>query len=571
MAISRPLLGPLRHGAAGRTALPGMRGGVRRRVGMAARAHGGLTWATLALLLAVSVPAWAEGRLALVIGNGAYTAVDRLANPAADARAVADRLRALGFEVTEGTDLTKAAMDQMIRRFGEQASQADVVAVFYAGHGIQVSGRNYLAPVDVKAPSREQDLRYDFVDVDAIMDAMAGARLLRIVMLDACRDNPLAAGLSRSLGRGLGTSRGLALPAGLDNVLIAYATAPDAVAADGAGAHSPFTQALLAHIEDPGLDVRLMFGRVRDDVRRATRNQQNPFVSVSMGGEGFAFNPAPAAPAQPGGAPPVAAAAGAAPPGPAPAGPALPSPARAGNAAAGPPVGTPPGAAAPAGPHLAELALAPRVQPPPVQLAPVQPAPVQPTAVQPAPVQPAPIQPMPLQPAPPYAQQPYAQQPVQPGPARFYAGENLEFGVPPQAMLRADVGTPTPLSIPGARAVSTMQLATEMRQGRRMVLVDALDNLHSQTIPGAAYLPAAGRFGTFSDKVQAVLARDLAVLTRGQRETPVVFFCRGVRCWESYNAALRAVMAGYPNVFWYRGGLESWMEAGLPMGPVGGR
>ena len=116
-----------------------------------------------------------------------------------------------------------------------------------------------------------------------------------------------------------------------------------------------------------------------------------------------------------------------------------------------------------------------------------------------------------------------------------------------------------------------MQLATELRRGRRMVLVDALENPHVQTIQGAVHLPAAGRFGTFSDKVQSGLARDLALLTQGQRETPVVFFCQGVRCWESYNAALRARMAGYPNVFWYRGGLESWMEAGLPMGPVGGR
>lgn len=496
----------------------------------------------LALLLILSAPARAEGRLALVIGNGAYTAVDRLPNPPADAKAVADRLRALGFEVTEGTDLTKAAMDQLIRRFGEQASQADVVAVFYAGHGIQVSGRNYLAPVDVKAPAREQDLRYDFVDVDAIMDAMSGARLLRIVMLDACRDNPLATGLNRALGRGLGPGRGLALPAGLDNVLIAYATAPDAVAADGAGAHSPFTQALLAHIEDPGLDVRLMFGRVRDDVRRATRNQQNPFVSVSMGGEGFAFNPGPAGAAQPGGAPPVAAGAGPALPGLAHGGPALPPPARAGTVATALEAPSPPVAVVPARPALAEA-------PPPALPRP----------------QAAPLPPQP------YAPQTYPQPPLQPGPARFFAGENLEFGVLPQSVLRADVGTPTPTSIPGARAVSTMQLAAEMRQGRRMVLVDALENPHAQTIQGAVHLPAAGRFGTFSDKVQAGLARDLSLLTQGQREVPVVFFCRGVRCWESYNAALRAGMAGYPNVFWYRGGLDSWMEAGLPMGPVGGR
>ncbi len=227
----------------------------------------------------------------------------RLANPPTDAAAIAGRLRTLGFEVTEGINLDNAAMDRDVRAFGRRAAAADVAMVFYAGHGVQVGGHNYLVPVDAGLPAREQDLRYDFVHVAGIMDELAGAKRLRIVVLDACRDNPIPSALQRNLGRGLATDRGLAAPPGLDNTLIAYATAADATAADGTGVDSPFTTALLNHLSDPGLDVRLMFGRVRDDVRRATNNRQNPFVYESLGGDAFYFHPgpdtAPAPPAQP--------------------------------------------------------------------------------------------------------------------------------------------------------------------------------------------------------------------------------------------------------------------------------
>jgi hypothetical protein len=251
----------------------------------------------LLLMCLVASLARAEQRVALVIGNSAYTAVATLPNPANDARAVAESLRRLGFEVTALTNGDKRAMDEALRAFGRRAAAAEVAMVFYAGHGVQVDGRNYLVPVDAHPPQQAQDLRYDFVDVGAVMDELSGARRLRIVVLDACRDNPIATQLNRSLGRALGGARGLAAPADMDNTLIAYATAADATAADGEGAHSPFTEALLEHIGDPGLDIRLMFGRVRDKVRRATANRQNPFVYVSLGGDSFAFNPGAAPPA----------------------------------------------------------------------------------------------------------------------------------------------------------------------------------------------------------------------------------------------------------------------------------
>ena len=252
----------------------------------------------LCVLLSATA-AHAETRVALVIGNGAYRDIAPLPNPGNDARAVAARLTALGFQTATLLDGDKRAMDDAMRAFGQRAAAADVAMVFYAGHGVQVDGRNYLVPIDAKLPRREQDLRYDFVDVAGVMDELSGAKHLRIVVLDACRDNPIAAQLSRTLGRSLGTSRGLAAPPDLDNTLIAYATAADATAGDGEGEHSPFTTALLQHIGDPGLDIRLMFGRVRDGVRRATGNRQNPFVYVSLGGDSFAFAPAGAAPPRP--------------------------------------------------------------------------------------------------------------------------------------------------------------------------------------------------------------------------------------------------------------------------------
>lgn len=251
----------------------------------------------IALLLCLCAPlARAEQRVALVIGNGAYAAVPALPNPANDARAMAESLRLLGFDATALIDADKPAMDAALRAFGRRAAEADVAMVFYAGHGVQVDGRNYLVPVDARLPRQTQDLRYDFVDVAAVMEELAGARRLRIVVLDACRDNPIAQQLGRATGRALGGARGLATPADMDNTLIAYATAADATAADGEGAHSPFTAALLEHIGDAGVDIRLMFGRVRDKVRSATANRQNPFVYVSLGGDSFAFNAGAAPP-----------------------------------------------------------------------------------------------------------------------------------------------------------------------------------------------------------------------------------------------------------------------------------
>jgi PQQ-dependent catabolism-associated CXXCW motif protein len=149
----------------------------------------------------------------------------------------------------------------------------------------------------------------------------------------------------------------------------------------------------------------------------------------------------------------------------------------------------------------------------------------------------------------------------------FYGDENIDFRVLPQNALQGAVRTPTPLAIPGAATVTTMQLKKAMEAGRPMVLIDALQDAHDTTIKGAVRLPYAGTFGTFHDQVQTRLATAVSGLLQGRTDVSLVFFCQGVKCWESYNAALRASAAGFQNVSWYRGGLDAWEEAGFPMQP----
>jgi PQQ-dependent catabolism-associated CXXCW motif protein len=198
-----------------------------------------------------------------------------------------------------------------------------------------------------------------------------------------------------------------------------------------------------------------------------------------------------------------------------------------------------------------EPAPAPQPQPAPINHNPSpQPAP-NPIPTPPTPIPPAPIPPTPA-----------------PRSQEFYAEENADFHIPPQTILQSNVGTPTPTTIPGGRTVTTMQVAAEMQTGNRMLLIDALQSPHAQTIKGAISLPYSGASGSFNDQIEARLMSDLARVTQGHKDIPLVFFCVGARCWESYNAALRAHVAGYPNIFWFRGGLAAWEEAGLPMQPM---
>ncbi len=242
-----------------------------------------------------AVPALAAAPVALVVGNGAYVEAAPLPNPPNDARAVAAALHRLGFEVIEGYDLDKRGLEAALRRFGEKVPGADIALAFFAGHGLQVAGKNYLVPVDAKLV-REQDLRYEAVPMDALLEEMQNARKVRIVVLDACRNNPFGDRMARSMGasRSAAVGRGLARVEGLGvDTLVAYATAADDIALDGNESNSPFTTALLQNIETPGLDVRLLFGRVRDSVISQTNGKQQPFIYGSLGGSEVMLKPGP--------------------------------------------------------------------------------------------------------------------------------------------------------------------------------------------------------------------------------------------------------------------------------------
>lgn len=242
------------------------------------------------LLLAVALPAGAgpaaaQERVALVIGNGAYRAATPLPNPPNDAADVAAALRKLGFTVIEGRDLDKPALEDKIRAFGRALDRASVALFFYAGHGLQVAGKNYLVPIDAKL-ERPGDLALDAITVDDVLAQMESERRVNLVFLDACRDNPLARTLARSLGtRSSSVGSGLAAIQSAVGTMIVYATQPKNVALDGDGRNSPFTAALLKHLPTPGLEIGTLMKRVRADVYEATRQRQLPWDHSSLIGD----------------------------------------------------------------------------------------------------------------------------------------------------------------------------------------------------------------------------------------------------------------------------------------------
>lgn len=242
-------------------------------------------WLRWLCLLALVWPAGAHAakRAALVIGNSAYVHAPPLPNPRNDAADLAEVLEQIGFEVTLGLDLDRRSFDATLREFAQKSRDAETVTFFYAGHGLQVAGENYLVPVDAKLQS-EADLLFEAVKLSFVMQILESRPRTNIVFLDACRDNPLAENLARSLGRTRSAviGRGLAEVSAGAGTLVAYATDPGNVALDGEGENSPFTEALLRHITEPGVEVRSMLTRVRRDVYEATGGRQRPWDNSSL-------------------------------------------------------------------------------------------------------------------------------------------------------------------------------------------------------------------------------------------------------------------------------------------------
>ena len=248
--------------------------------------------AVLAVLVAFAAgtpdAAAADRRVALVIGNATYRNPSLvLPNPKNDAQDVAAVLRDLDFQVIEVTDAKKPDFDKALANFTRLATGADVALFYYAGHALQYNGRNYLMPVDAELED-DVSLRYQMVSIDDIRDALGRAGGLKIIILDACRNNPVVADLARKASgatRALFATRGLARIDRGEGLVVGFATAADDVALDGSGRNSPYTQALIKRLQEPGLEVEMMFRRVAADVNAQTGGRQRPETYVSLIGE----------------------------------------------------------------------------------------------------------------------------------------------------------------------------------------------------------------------------------------------------------------------------------------------
>jgi uncharacterized caspase-like protein len=243
-----------------------------------------LLCAVLFGLIAPLGPAFADKRVALVIGNSQYKNTPPLANPANDATDVAQALTAIGFEVTLKVDAGKRDMDQAVAQFARDAGGADAAMFYYAGHGMQFEGHNYVMPVDAELRD-EISLRYEMIAIDDVKAALERSSGVKIMVLDSCRNNPLATKLVRSISvttRDIPNIMGFARPEKTRGMIIVYATQADDVANDGSGRNSPFSTAFLKEIKEPGLEVGTMFRRVGSDVYQATNGQQSPELSISL-------------------------------------------------------------------------------------------------------------------------------------------------------------------------------------------------------------------------------------------------------------------------------------------------
>src|SRR5471032_77867 len=249
---------------------------------------------SIAGLLFSADAALADKRVAFVVGNSAYKNVAPLPNPAIDAKAMAKVLRNVGFDVVEGANLSRDKMTEKLLEFGKKAEGADVALFFYAGHGIAINGTNYLLPVDADLKS-EMDVKLGAaINIDTTLEQTMADAKVKLVFLDACRDNPFAARIrSAKATRSVSVQSGLAEMKSGEGTLIAFATGPGQTAQDGeVGTNSPFTRALMANIASPGVEIQQAMTKVRAQVNEETNKSQLPWGHTNLIGSVY-LNPAP--------------------------------------------------------------------------------------------------------------------------------------------------------------------------------------------------------------------------------------------------------------------------------------
>src|SRR5262245_11427396 len=246
------------------------------------------TLVCIVMFLMIDGAALAQGRrVALVIGVSNYKNVPTLANTANDANSIGAALRRPGFAVDLVIGPDRTAMESSIRNLGRKAEGTEASVFYYAGHAIEVGGQNLLVPAPANIQS-DRDLRYETIDLDSVLEAVAGRSAVSLLFLDSCRDNPFSKKLVAS-SRAI-SFRGLGAIDAATGTLIAFATAPGKTAEDGDGQNSPFTTALLRNLERPGVEVRRMLGEVRREVRETTKGRQIPWENSALEGE-FYFKP----------------------------------------------------------------------------------------------------------------------------------------------------------------------------------------------------------------------------------------------------------------------------------------
>lgn len=243
--------------------------------------------------LAAASAANAQSRVALVIGNSAYQSVSALPNPVNDASDVSNALKRLGFEVRTLTNANFDSMRRALIGFGQQARGAELAVIYFAGHGLQIAGENWLIPVDAQLLS-DVDVANETIALQALTRTVSSTTKLGLVILDACRNNPFWPKMRRT-NMTRDVERGFARVEPNDNVLVAYSAQDGTTAKDGSGRNSPFTSSLLRNIETPGLDVRFLFASVRDDVMAETKREQQPFIYGSLSKD-FVYLKMPAEP-----------------------------------------------------------------------------------------------------------------------------------------------------------------------------------------------------------------------------------------------------------------------------------
>ena len=250
-------------------------------------------------LIGCSVTAAADKRIALIVGNSAYRNIGELTNPRNDAKAIAKLFGDAKFDVVDvKIDVTGIQLRQALREFAIKSQHADFAVVFFAGHGIEVGGNNYLIPIDAKL-AHELDVEDEAVSLERVLRTVEPAKRLRLVLLDACRDNPFVAKMRR-ISATRSASRGLArIEIETSDTYVAFAAKAGSTAMDGDSLNSPFTKALLAHLMTPDLDIRMALGKVRDAVLRETKRQQEPYVYGSLGGDVIALVSSPNHESQP--------------------------------------------------------------------------------------------------------------------------------------------------------------------------------------------------------------------------------------------------------------------------------